>query len=177
MFSGHTYERTPEAIVIQRGPTGSNIGLVTEAGEDSFLGNLKVTMENGRIKKWKWKLMEADSSVPEDTAMKAIIDQERASFISGVDHIFHTFGIKAFPFGKGHTLCDPLDKVVGHTNVTIERFNALEEVVNNVMVDAFLDLAKSLNTTNSKGDHLNDGNALSTTNGFRFDVVILGSED
>jgi len=109
--------------------------------------------------------------------MKAIIDQERKTFLAGPDQRCHTFGANAFPFGKGHTLCDPLETVVGHTNVTIERFNVLEEVANNVMVDAFLDLAKSLNTTNSKGEYLNDGNALSTTNGFRFDVVIFGSDD
>ncbi|MDH5435700.1 MAG: metallophosphoesterase [Gammaproteobacteria bacterium] len=177
MFSGHTHERTPEAIVIERGEKGSNVGLVTEAGEDSFLGKLKVKVDDGRIVKWSWDLMEADSTVAEDPDMKAIIDQERATFLAGPAHICHTFGINAFPFGKGHTLCDTLDTVVGHTNVTIERFNVLEEVANNVMVDAFLDLAKSLGTTNSKGEYLNDGNALSTTNGFRFDVVVFGSDD
>jgi len=177
MFSGHTHERTPRAIVIERGARGSNIGLVTEAGEDSFLGRLDIKMYDGHIARWNWQLQEADSSVPEDADMKAIIDQERKSFLAGPDHVCHTFGTNAFPFGKGHTLCDPLDTVVGHTNTTIERFNVLEEVANNVMVDAFLDLAKSLGTTDSKGEYLNDGNALSTTNGFRFDVVILGSND
>lgn len=171
MFSGHTHERTPEAIVIRRGEAGENIGLVTEAGEDGFLGRLDVTVKNGMIREWSWDLMEADSSVPEDPAMKAIIDQERKTFVAGPDHICHTFGINAFPFGKGHTLCDPLGTVVGHTDPTIERFHVLEEIANNVMVDAFLDLARYVDPG------LNDGNALSTTNGFRFDVVILGSDD
>lgn len=178
MFSGHTHERTPEAIVIQR--EDDNIGLVTEAGEDAFLGRLKVKVSGGKITSYDWKLMEADSTVPEDAAMKAIIDQERETFLSaaaGGAPICHTFGTNAFPFGKGHTLCDPLDTVVGHTDPTIERFHALEDISNNAMTDSFLDLTKTLGEYNSKGELLDDNNALSTTNGFRFDVTILGSDD
>lgn len=177
MFSGHTHERTPDPIIIKRGPFGANIGIVTEAGEDSFLGRLDVTVSSGYITGYTWKLMEADSSVPEDPAIKALVDQERKTFVAGPDHICHTFGPNGFPFGKGHVLCDPLETVVGHTNPTIERFNAMEEIANNVMVDAFLDLAQSLGETDSKGNPLTDDNTLSQTNGFRFDVVILGSDD
>ena len=178
MFSGHTHERTPEAIVIKRGLLGLNPGIVTEAGEDSFLGRLDVTVYRGRITGYNWKLMEADSSVAEDPAIKALIDQERKTFVAGPDLTCHTFGPNAFPFGKGHVLCDSLDTIVGHTNPTIERFNVLEEVANNVMVDAFLDLAQSIpGETDSKGQPLTDDNTLSQTNGFRFDTVILGSDD
>ncbi|MHB1142318.1 MAG: bifunctional metallophosphatase/5'-nucleotidase [Sulfuricaulis sp.] len=177
MFSGHTHERTPEPIIVKRGLFGSNIGIVTEAGEDSFLGRLDVTVYRGRITGYHWQLLEADSSVPEDPAIKALIDQERKTFVAGPDLICHTFGPNGFPFGKGHVLCDPLETVVGHTNPTIERFNVLEEVANNVMVDAFMDLALSLGETNSRGNLLTTDNTLSQTNGFRFDVVVLGSDD
>lgn len=175
MFSGHTHERTPEAIVIHR--EDDNIGLVTEAGEDAFLGRLKVQVRGGKITSYDWKLMEADSTVAEDTAMKAIIDQERETFLSGPNQLCHTFGTNAFPFGKGHTLCDPLDTVVGHTDPTIERFHVLEDISNNAMTDSFLDLAKSTGTMNSKFEPLSDANSFSITNGFRFDVTVLGSAD
>jgi sulfur-oxidizing protein SoxB len=172
MFSGHTHERTPNAIVIDRADqNGSNLGIVTEAGEDGFLGRLDVKVSGGRISSYSWNLMEANSSVLEDPAIKALIDEERKTFIAGPDFICHTFGPNAFQFGKGHVLCDPLETIVGHTIPTIERFHVLEETANNVMVDAFLDLAQSVDTS------LNDGNSLSTTNGFRFDTVILGQED
>jgi 2',3'-cyclic-nucleotide 2'-phosphodiesterase (5'-nucleotidase family) len=178
MFSGHTHERTPQAIVINRpDENGDNLGIVTEAGEDGFLGRLDVKVGGGRITSYSWDLMEADSSVPEDPAVKALIDQERATFVAGPDLTCHTFGPNGFPFGKGHVLCDPLEIVVGHTNPTIERFDVLEEVANNVMVDAFLDLVQSLGETDSKGNLLSDNNTLSQTNGFRFDTVILGSDD
>jgi 2',3'-cyclic-nucleotide 2'-phosphodiesterase (5'-nucleotidase family) len=177
MFSGHTHERTPEPIIIKRGLFGANIGIVTEAGEDSFLGRLDVTVYRGRITGYHWQMLEADSSVPEDPAIKALIDQERKTFVAGPDLICHTFGPNGYPFGKGHVLCDPMETVVGHTNPTIERFNVLEEVSNNVMVDAFMDLALSLGETDSKGNLLTTDNTLSQTNGFRFDVVVLGSDD
>jgi len=177
MFSGHTHERTPEPIIIKRGPFGQNIGIVTEAGEDSFLGRLDVKVKYGYITDYSWKLMEAGGSVAEDPAIKALIDQERKTFVAGPDFTCHTFGANAFPYGKGHVLCDPLETVVGHTNPTIERFDVLEEVANNVMVDAFLDLAQSIGETDSKGNPLTDDNSLSQTNGFRFDVVVLGSDD
>jgi hypothetical protein len=55
MFSGHTHERTPEPIIIKRGLFGANIGIVTEAGEDSFLGRLDVTVYRGRITGYNWQ--------------------------------------------------------------------------------------------------------------------------
>lgn len=169
MFSGHTHERTPQAIEIFH--DGGKLSLVTEAGEDSFLGRLDLTISQGQIASYTWNLMEADSTVPEDAAMKAMVDEERKTFLAGPDHICHTFGPNAIPFGKGHTLCDPLETVVGHTNPTIERFDALEEVANNVMVDSFLDLIQNVDPS------LNDSNSMSITNGFRYDTVILGSDD
>ena len=176
MFSGHTHERTPEAIVIEH--DDNTISIVTEAGEDSFLGRLDLKLTgNGKINKYEWNLIEADSTVAEDPAVAAMVEDALSTFESGPDHECHTFGVNAFPFGKGHTLCDPLDAVAGSTEVTIQRWNVLEDVSNNVMVDAFADLAKNLGETDSKGNLLTDANTLSTTNGFRFDVVILGSDD
>ena len=171
MFSGHTHERTPEAIVIEHEKGG--ISIVTESGEDSFLGRLDLKLKgNGKISKYKWTLMEADHTVAGDPAVEAMVDAALEPFEDGKQ--CHTFGVNAFPYGTGHTLCDTFDTVVGYTDETIQRFNVLEDVANNVMVDAFLDLAQNLGVTDSKGKLLTDANTLSTTNGFRFDIVIPG---
>ena len=171
MFSGHTHERTPEAIVIEH--EGGGISIVTESGEDSFLGRLDLKLTgNGKINKYKWTLMEADHTVIGDPEVDALVDAALEPFEDGKE--CHTFGVNAFPYGTGHTLCDTFDTVVGSTDVTIQRFNVLEDVSNNVMVDAFLDLAKNLGVTDSRGKLLTDANTLSTTNGFRFDIVIPG---
>lgn len=171
VLSAHSHERTLEPIVIDHGQ--GRVTIVTEAGEDEFLGRLDVTLEqeSGKIVGWNWNLLEAGSTVEEDPVIKALVDRERETFVSGPDFECHTFGTNAFPFGKGHTLCETLEHVVGHTNPTIERFHALEDIVNNANVDAFLELAQFVDP------NLDDGNSLSTTNGFRFDVTILGSDD
>jgi len=183
MFSGHTHERTPEAIVIEH--ADNTISIVTESGEDSFLGRLDLKLTgNGKINKYEWTLMEADSTVKGDHDVHEMVEAALSTFHDTLpngdpnpDFQCHTFGVNAFPFGQGHTNCDSLDKVVGHTDITIQRWNVLEDVSNNVMVDAFLDLAQSLGVTDSKGNLLTDDNTLSTTNGFRFDIVIPGSDD
>ncbi|KPJ91746.1 MAG: hypothetical protein AMJ53_10880 [Gammaproteobacteria bacterium SG8_11] len=183
MFSGHTHERTPEEIVITH--ADGNYSLVTESGEDSFLGRLDLKISgSGKIIGYNWQLIEADSTVQADSTVEAMVDAALSSFHDKLpngennpDYKCHTFGTNASPFGKGHTLCDSFDKVIGHTKVTIQRWNALEDTSNNVMVDAFLDLAKNLDAVDSKGNYLTDANTLSTTNGFRFDIVIPGSDD
>jgi 2',3'-cyclic-nucleotide 2'-phosphodiesterase (5'-nucleotidase family) len=168
IFSAHSHERTPEAIVVEHGD--GTVTLVTEAGEDDYLGRLDLTVADG-VTDWQWELIAVDQTVAEDPDFKAMVDQARASFVSGPAFECHTFGPNSFAFGTGHTLCEPLDVVVGHTEPTIERFNALEAIVNNANVDAILDFAQFVDPT------LDDGNSLSTTNGFRFDVTILGSDD
>ena len=172
MFSGHTHERTPEAIEIYH--DDGKLSLVTEAGEDSFLGRLDLTINKGQILDYDWNLIEADFEVEENPAVAEMVEEAQSTFVSGPDQQCHTFGVAAFPFGTGHTLCDPLDTVIGHSDVTIQRFDVLEDISNNVMVDAFLDLALILGEYDSKDNLLDTGNTLSTTNGFRFDVVIFG---
>ena len=171
VFSAHSHERTAEAIVIEH--DNGEISLVTEAGEDDFLGRLDLTVDDrtGELVSWHWALLEASSDVAEDPQIRAIVDRERKPFLSGSEFQCHTFGANAFAFGKGHTLCEPLDLVVGHTDPTIERFSALESIVNNANVDAILEFAQFVAPV------LDDGNSLSTTNGFRFDVTILGSDE
>jgi sulfur-oxidizing protein SoxB len=173
MFSGHTHERTPEAIVIEH--ADNTISIVTESGEDSFLGRLDLKLTgNGKINKYEWTLMEADRLVDGDDDVDDMVDAALEPFEDGAE--CHTFGVNAFPYGSGHTLCDTFDTVVGSTEVTIQRFDALEDISNNVMVDAFLDLAKNLGENDSKGKPLTNANTLSTTNGFRFDIVIPGKD-
>jgi 2',3'-cyclic-nucleotide 2'-phosphodiesterase (5'-nucleotidase family) len=175
MFSGHTHERTPQAIEITH--DDGKLSLVTEAGEDSFLGRLDLEISKGQIVSYDWDLIEADKDVAEDPTVAAMVEDAQSTFVAGPDQHCHTFGVNAFPFGTGHTLCDPLDTVVGTSGPTIQRWNVLEDISNNVMVDAFADLGTSLGESDSRGNLLDSSNTLSTTNGFRFDVVILGSDD
>jgi len=165
MFSGHTHERTHKAIIVKNNYGGKTI--VTEAGEDTHLGRLDLKIKKGKIQSHKWKLIELDDAMPEDPMMKAIVEKDRASFV-GEGLICHTFGSGGFPYGKGHTLCDSLDTVVGTSNITLERRSVLEDNANNFMVDAFVGAGRSADSS------LDASNSFSSTNGFRFDNVILG---
>ena len=163
MFSGHTHERTHEAIIVKQNNGGKTI--VTEAGEDTHLGRLELTVKNGEVEGFDWELIELDDAMPEDPAMVAIVTPDRAKFLDGT---CHTFGPGGFGFGKGHTLCDSIDDWAGDTLVTLERRDVLEDISNNFMVDAFVAAGRQADPS------LNAGNSLSTTNGFRYDNVVLG---
>ena len=165
MFSGHTHERTPRAIIVKGKKGGETI--VTEAGEDAHLGRLDLEVKNGKIKEFKWNLIELDDAMPEDADMRAIVDADRATFV-GDGLKCHTLGPGGFAFGEGHTLCDDLDTIVGKTLVTLQRYDVLEGISNNFMVDAFVAAGREADA------NLNADNSLSSTNGFRFDNVILG---
>ena len=178
MFSGHTHERTHEAIIVKQNGGGKTI--VTEAGEDTHLGRLELTVKNGKVEGYDWELIELDDAMPEDPAMKAIVDADRATFVadSNRDGIVdgndagaltcHTFGPGGFKWQKGHKLCADIDTVVGTTLVTLERRDVLEDISNNFMVDAFVEAGRQADPL------LNASNSLSTTNGFRYDNVVLG---
>ena len=165
MFSGHTHERTHEAIIVKQNKGGKTI--VTEAGEDTHLGRLELTVKNGEVEGFDWELIELDDAMPEDPDMVAIVTPDRAKFV-GAGTTCHTFGPGGFAYGQGHTLCDDLDDVVGTTLVTLERRDVLEDIANNFMVDAFVEAGRQADPT------LNVDNSASTTNGFRYDNVILG---
>ena len=163
MFSGHTHERTHEALLVKH---KGNETIVTEAGEDTHLGRLELTIKDGEVQGFDWELIELDDAMPEDPAMVAIVDAERANFLDGT---CHTFGPGGFGYGEGHTLCDSIDDVVGSTDVTLERRDVLEDISNNFMVDAFVEAGREADPS------LNAGNSASTTNGFRYDNVVLGN--
>jgi hypothetical protein len=165
MFSGHTHERTHEALLVKH---KGNETIVTEAGEDSHLGRLELTIRDGKVQGYDWELIELDDAMPEDPAMVAIVTPDREKFIEP-ELICHTFGPGGFGYSKGHTLCDSIDDVVGSTAITLQRRDVLEDVANNFMVDAFVAAGRQADTT------LTAGNSASTTNGFRYDNVVLGA--
>jgi sulfur-oxidizing protein SoxB len=165
MFSGHTHERTHEPIIVEQNGGGKTI--VTEAGEDTHLGRLELTVKNGEVEGFDWELIELDDAMPEDPEMVAIVTPDREEFIAP-KLTCHTFGPGGFGFGKGHTLCDSIDDWAGDTLVTLERRDVLEDISNNFMVDAFVEAGRTADGS------LTVDNSLSTTNGFRYDNVVLG---
>lgn len=178
LLSGDTHEALPDPIKITR-PSGE-VTYIVESGEDAYLGRLDITVNGGgKIKDFKFTLLEMTDEVPEDTSdffvpggIKALVTEQRATFLTGgfvdgLDDTCHTFGNGGMPFGEGHHLCTPLDAMAGYTEVLLERRDVIGDFMNNFIGDATLDLGKST------GAPIDNSNAFAISNGFRFDIPVF----
>jgi len=173
ILSGDTHEALPEPIIVTRADGSQTI--IVESGEDAYLGRLDLVIHNKKIKAHTFTLLEITEEVAEDTSdyfvpggIKALVDEARKPFLSGPDFKCHTFGNGGMKFGDGHTLCTPLDEIAGYTEVTLHRRDILGDVFNNFVGDASFDLFRNIDGS------ITADNALAITNGFRYDIPILG---
>jgi len=92
--------------------------LVTEVGQDGqVIGELNLTVTNGRLSSWKWTLHHIDDRVTPDRSIAGLVAQIRKPFLSGRD-----FKPQVNPF-NGTKLTQPIDTVVGRTQVALHRMN------------------------------------------------------
>lgn len=145
LFSAHTHEATYKPLTTKNGT------IVVESGNDGNLGRLDVTVQNGKVTGRKWTLAAIDHTIAEDAEIKRLVDKARAPFLAKrVD-----MGIP-MPMMQ-QRLTQPIDTVIGHTDVVLDRRQVLESRFNDLM-GAIL-LRKS-------------GTDVAITPGFRFDSVV-----
>lgn len=173
ILSGDTHESIPEAIEIKNLFSDKKV-IVVESGEDSFLGELKLRVRDGKVRSFNFTLHEMTDEVAEDTSdffvsggIKSLVKEATKEFYSGPDFKCHTFGPGGFKFGEGHILCTPLDEVAGYTEVKLERRDVIGDYMNNFIGDATLALGKRT------GAVITNDNAFAITNGFRFDIPVF----
>lgn len=112
ILSSDMHEESIEPIVTSTGT------VIVEEGQDgTMVGELKLTVENGALKKWKWKPHRIHARMDEDKKTAAKIAEIRKSFISGPDFVQHVN-----PF-NGSRLKRPIDTVVGYTSIGLHRSN------------------------------------------------------
>ena len=125
VFSAHTHEAT-EQMVTTTSDGRTLYAPVVESGNDGFLGRLDVTMkykdatttttgigprrvtkteQNWVVARKDWKLIPVDASVPEDPAVKKLVDAERAVFLKPNPNVH------ALPFIV-QTLNQPINTVI-----------------------------------------------------------------
>lgn len=174
ILSGDTHETIPEPIEIENVFSGETV-IIVESGEDAYLGELKLTVKGDELEDYAFTLHELTDEVPEDTSdyfvpggIKALVTENTKDFYSGPDFTCHTFGPGGFQFGEGHTLCTPLDEIAGYTEVKLERRDVIGDIMNNFIGDATLALGKNT------GAPITDDDAFAISNGFRFDIPVLG---
>lgn len=146
-FSAHTHELVSV-------PLNSTSGaLVVEPGSDADIGRMDITIANGVVIDRKWRILDIDTSIPEDPAVKTLVDEARAPFLAA--------NVNLKPVGNPSlinesALTRPINTVVGITHQTLDRRHALENPLNNVIADVMRQVG---------------GTQIAFTPGFRFDTV------
>jgi sulfur-oxidizing protein SoxB len=92
--------------------------LIAEVGQDGqFVGELNLTVDDGRIANWTWTLHHIDDRIRPDAEIAKLVTDVRRPFLAGPQFKQHVN-----PF-NGATLTRPLDTVVGRTSVALHRMN------------------------------------------------------
>ncbi len=98
--------------------------LVVEEGQDgTVIGEITLTLEDGKMKNWQHTLHTIDSRVTEDPMIAAAVREVRKTFVSGPAFTQHVN-----PF-NGTRLPRAIDTVVGHTAIPLHRSNFSHEVM------------------------------------------------
>lgn len=144
-FSAHTHEATAEPLVATSG------AWVVEAGNDTYLGRMDISVAQGQVVHKSWRLLSVDHDIEPSALVQQLVEQARAPFLSAdVD-------MRIPSLASGLRLTQPIDQVVGYTNHGLDRRHALENSFNN----AYADMLRQYS-----------GAQLAMTPGFRFDSVI-----
>jgi sulfur-oxidizing protein SoxB len=112
ILSSDMHEITREPVVT------STKTLIAEVGQDGqVIGELNLTVENGRLANSKWTLHHIDDRVKSNPDIARLIADIRKPFLSGAG-----FTQQVNPF-NGTKLTRPIDTVVGQTKVALHRMN------------------------------------------------------
>ena len=134
VLSSDMHEETQEPVVTAGGT------LIVEEGQDGTrLGQITLTVKDGKVAKWAWKGYDITDRIKADGKVAALVKKARASFVAGKQFSAHTN-----PF-NGARLKRPIDTVVGHTKIGLHRSNfareampaAIEGSAHDFLTDAF----------------------------------------
>ncbi len=120
VLSSDMHEESQVAIVATS-KDGSKTILVEEGQDGTIMGELKLSIDNGKIKKWEWIAHNITTDMPEDPAVAAKVAAVRKTFLAGPDFKQHVN-----PF-NGSKLLRPIDTVVGQTKKALHRTNFSNE--------------------------------------------------
>ncbi|MBI3545957.1 MAG: 5'-nucleotidase C-terminal domain-containing protein [Gammaproteobacteria bacterium] len=116
ILSSDMHEVTRKPVVTKTGT------IIVEEGQDgTVLGELRLTVDNGKLKNWDWKFHTIDTRIPENEMIAKEVMRVRKSFVAGPDFKQHVN-----PF-NGTLLPRPIDTVVGNTQVALHRSNFSHE--------------------------------------------------
>lgn len=147
LFSANTHEAIFKPLTSRSG------ALVVEAGNDGYVGRMDVTLQGKKIVNRDWRLQPLDNSIPEDADMKALVNKARAPFLAANVNLSVPMPMMQ------QKLTRPINTVIGHTNVPLDRRQVLESRFNDFMGEIMRRAT---------------GSDVAITPGFRFDSVVGG---
>ncbi len=156
ILSADTHEETERPLLVKR--TGT---IVVESGEGTRVGQLDLRVARrgprSRVVGLRWRLHRVSSAVPEDPRIKALVAKARAPFLRGPAFTPHVRTYAGWKPGTGLRLTQPLDTVLGRTDVTLARHEVVAGVGDAIISDALREAT---------------GADIAGTNGFRFDSPV-----
>jgi len=165
IFSAHTHELTKTMLTTKSGT------VVVEAGNDTYLGQMDVTLDNTNAVTYLWTIHPIDGSIIPDMNIAYIknvqdlVTQARLKYLNvdpaspiNIPQVTLAGVSGGTNFVTPQSLSQSLDVTVGRTTVALDRRNALESNFNN----AYTDLLRNTQSTD-----------LAVTPGFRFDSAVM----
>lgn len=116
VLSSDMHETTRQPVISKNGT------VIVEEGQDgTVMGQLALTVKNGKMEKWDWTLHRLDKRIKENKEIAALIKDARKTFVAGPDFKQHVN-----PF-NGTLLQRPIDTIVGYTRIPLHRSNFSQE--------------------------------------------------
>ena len=140
ILSSDMHEETRQPVVTHTGT------VVVEEGQDgTLLGEINLTIRNGRLESWHWTAHAINDAIPEDPGIAEAVKEARKAFVSGPEFVEHVN-----PF-NGAMLSRPIDTVVGNTKIALNRGGfsgsdlpaVIEGSAHDLLTDAFRVIAKA----------------------------------
>lgn len=112
ILSSDMHEETRDPVVT----TGGTV-IVEEGQDGTRLGQITLTVKDGKVAQWKWKGYDITDKIKADGKIAALVKKARETFVAG-----NKFTPHVNPF-NGSNLKRPIDTVVGYTKVGLHRSN------------------------------------------------------
>jgi hypothetical protein len=119
ILSADMHELTREPIVTSTGT------VIVEEGQDgAAVGEVTLTVRDGRVAGWRWRLHEITDSVPEDRRVSRAVAAARRPLLSG-----ENFDARLRNPMNDTPLTHPIDQVVGYSSIALHRANHADHEV------------------------------------------------
>ena len=124
ILNSDMHERTTEPIVADRANLDGRPTLIVEEGQDgTVVGQLKLQLKNGQVKKWHFNQHVITEDYAEDPVIAAKVAEVRAPYVSGTFVEGQTVTVG----GNTTMLMRPVDEVIATTMVGLHRSNFVDE--------------------------------------------------